>query len=165
MLTERNSHFQRSWSSRPFPSATNTWDSWFELPSRGICCWGMEASGIAEECEPRGIEIIWAIPHSHTSIFVMLPPEIWKAQEDSARRGGGGSKGEWNLNVSFLFTYRLSHCLPWSFSLPLPVATAVGVGEEEHFFLRDAMLCTQGLETCPKARLPSSPKVRALLAS
>lgn len=84
--------------------------------------------------------------------------------EGQYQRGWGSFKEEYNLNLIFFCMYHLSHCLPWSFPLPLSVATTVGdEGHFFYFFFRGAVLCTKGLETCANASLPSSPKVRTLL--
>lgn len=140
------------------------------FPPEVFAAWG---GGSLWDCWGVWAEWNWnylshsSFPHIYFCGFKMLPQEIRKAQEDSAKRGGGGFKGKWNLHVSFLFTYHLSHCLLWSFSLPLSVATAVGVSKEGQFFLqRCHAVHTElgGLSQSQLAFLPQSQSTACLLA-
>lgn len=130
-----------------------------------VCAAG-EASGTAEEYGLKGIEIIWAVPHSTCLFFVGFKYRLWRCRRFRRTmpwRGGRGSKCQWNLHVSFLFTYCLSHCLPWSFPLPLSVAATVGINEKGAFS-SEMMCCAQkAWGPVPKPASLPSPKTEYCL--
>lgn len=109
--------------------AANATNSRCELPSGGMCCWRVNALGIAEEGELRGIKVIWALPHSHMAIFVDLIQSLWR--HAALRRAVPGGE-ERAPRVSRIWTWRFCLSITWATALSetFSAATAAGISEE-----------------------------------
>lgn len=94
--------------------ATSATDSRCELPSGGMCYWRVNALGTAEECELRGIKVIWALPHSHMAIFADLIQSLWR--HAALRRAMPGEE-ERAPRVSGIWTWHFCLSISWATAL------------------------------------------------